>query len=242
MKIATWNLNNRVGRVRFRPEAANAAVALGADVLVFTEFFPQLHEKRFRETLSSAGWTEQLMSPTPTEVANRILIASKFPVNPLQIEFPAFDQQFPANLAAVLIPSIGLSIVGVRVPAYSAQESSLLLQAWEWIETTAALLSGCPAIILGDLYVSTGSTASRGGDQFRRILANGWKRASPTEGATFFGHNGRTSEIDHILATDHCTISEAVCIKTAGGFELCDSQDAISDHAALLCQIEPRLP
>lgn len=242
MKIATWNLNNRVGKVRFRPEAANAAMALGVDVLVFTEFYPQLHEKQFRDTLSSAGWTEQLMSPTPTEVANRILIASKLPVMPLQIEFPAFDQQFPANLAAVSIPSIGLSVVGVRVPAYSALESSLLRQAWDWLETTAALLSGYPSVILGDLNVSTASTPSRGGDQFRRILANGWKRASPTEGATFFGHNGRTSEIDHILASNHCILSEAICIKSAGGFALCDSQDAISDHAALLCQIEPRLP
>ncbi len=242
MKIATWNLNNRVGRVRFRPEAANAAVALDADVLVFTEFYPQLHEKGFRDTLSNAGWTEQLMSPTPTEVANRILIASKLPVKPLKIEFPTFDQQFPANVAAVSIPSIGMSIVGVRVPAYSAQESSLLRQAWDWLEASAALLSSCPAIILGDLNVSTVSTASRGGDQFRRILANGWKRASPNEGATFFGHNGRTSEIDHILATDHCALSEAICVKTAGSFELCDSPDALSDHAALSCRVEVLSP
>ena len=44
MLIATWNLNNRVGKVRFRPEAASAAIALGADVLVFNEYYPKDHE------------------------------------------------------------------------------------------------------------------------------------------------------------------------------------------------------
>lgn len=74
MKIATWNLNNRVGNVRFRPEAADAAVAIGADILVLTEFFPQEHENRFRNTLRNAGLSEQVMSPQPAEVANRVLI------------------------------------------------------------------------------------------------------------------------------------------------------------------------
>ena len=82
MRIATWNLNNRVGKVRFRPEAAAAAIALGVDVLVFTEFFPRQHGDKFRATLASAGWTEQLMSAQPSEVANRVLIASKLPLAP----------------------------------------------------------------------------------------------------------------------------------------------------------------
>ena len=80
MKIATWNLNNRVGKVRFRPEAADAAAALQVDVLILTEFCPQEHEDRFRDVLGSAGMSEQLMSPQPTEVANRVLIASRLPL------------------------------------------------------------------------------------------------------------------------------------------------------------------
>jgi hypothetical protein len=55
MLIATWNLNNRVGKVRFRPEAASAAIALGADVLVFNEYYPQEHEPTFVRTLHDAG-------------------------------------------------------------------------------------------------------------------------------------------------------------------------------------------
>src|SRR5581483_10279796 len=56
MRIATWNLNHRVGRVRFRPEAAQAIVELDADVIVLTEFYPQQHEGLFRAVLEAAGW------------------------------------------------------------------------------------------------------------------------------------------------------------------------------------------
>ena len=38
MRIATWNLNNRVGKTRFRLDAAEAAIALGVDVLVLPVF------------------------------------------------------------------------------------------------------------------------------------------------------------------------------------------------------------
>ena len=192
MRIATWNLNNRVGKVRFRPEAADAAVALNVDVLVFTEFFPQQHEDRFRAILADAGWSEQFMSAQPNEIANRGLVASRLPIAPLPINLPTFDQQFPANLAAVSLPSLGIAIVGVRVPAYSTQGAPLLLQAWEWLEMASAALKGSPAVLLGDLNVSTNSTASRGGDHLRRILASGWRRATPSGGATFFGHSGQT--------------------------------------------------
>lgn len=240
MKIATWNLNNRVGKVRFRPEAADAAAALGADVLVLTEFFPQEHEDRFRATLRNAGLSAQVMSPQPDEVANRVLIASRLPIIPLTIGGPTFDQQFRANIAAVSLPSIGLSIVGVRVPAYTAEQSAFLIQAWDWIESTASKLLHTAAVILGDLNASAASTDSRGGGHFRRILSSGWQRATPADGATYFGHGGRTSEIDHIMATDRCVLSEVACVKSAGGFAYCDARDALSDHAALQCRVELR--
>ena len=66
------------------------------------------------------------------------------------------------------------------------------------------------------------------------------RQATPSGGATFFGHSGQTSEIDHILATDHCVLTDAKSIQSAGGFTLCGSSGAISDHAALVAQVELR--
>jgi len=232
MYIATWNLNHQGGTRPVLMEAADAAIALRADVLVFTEFFPRQHEAQFRATLANAGWTEQLISALPCEIAgqdnrepNRIFIASKLPLAPMTLDLVPFDRQFPANLLGVTLPALGLSVLGVRVPAYNT--GRLLFPAWQWIEETAASLRSSPAIIIGDLNIQVSSARSRGGDHFRRILANGWHRAEPG-GATFFGYKGKRSEIDHVLATIHCVISDAVCVR----------HNAISDHAALVCRVE----
>jgi hypothetical protein len=38
MKIAAWNLNNRIGKVPVRLEVAAAAIAVDADIYVFNEY------------------------------------------------------------------------------------------------------------------------------------------------------------------------------------------------------------
>ena len=63
-----------------------------------------------------------------SEVANRVLIASRLPLAPMNIKLPTFDQQFPPNLLGVRIPSLGLSVLGIRVPAYKT--ACLRLSAW----------------------------------------------------------------------------------------------------------------
>jgi hypothetical protein len=40
MRIATWNINNRVGQTTFRPEAALAVSDLGADLIALTGVLP----------------------------------------------------------------------------------------------------------------------------------------------------------------------------------------------------------
>jgi hypothetical protein len=226
-----------VGKTTFRPEAADAAIAFGADVLLFTEFFPRAHEDQFRAKLSNAGWNQQMMSVEPNEVANRVLIASRLALAPLALELPSFDQQFPANLLGARLPDVGLSVLGIRVPAYEGQTSHLFLSAWNWIEATAAILKSSPSVLLGDLNVSPSSSASRGGDHFRRILNDGWRSVSHASGPTYFGSGGQQTQIDHILTTAHCSVSDPACFRSAGGFSLCGESDAISDHAALACTI-----
>ena len=55
MKIAAWNLNNRVGKVPFRLEAAAVAIAVGADIFVFNEYYPQSQGQAFQAELERAG-------------------------------------------------------------------------------------------------------------------------------------------------------------------------------------------
>jgi hypothetical protein len=251
LSVATWNLNNRVGKVSFRPEAAEAAIALDVDLLVFTEFFPKEHEKSFTTTLANAGWSEQRMSEeAPSKDANRVLIASRsgLQLDPMPLDFPTFDlplvdeqlrskiaSEFRSNIASVSLP--GLSIIGVRVPWYKGKEAHFIVPAWEWLEKTTTSLKSSPVIVIGDMNVETTGKCSRGGDHFRRILDNnGWHRAEPG-GPTFFGKR-RASELDHILATNHCSLSDLVIVKKKQGFLFAGSSNNISDHAALVCRVE----
>jgi hypothetical protein len=232
MQIATWNLNNRVGKVTFRPEAANAAIAINADVIVFTEYYPQTHHLQFCDTLGNAGWEHQLLSADTGEKANRVFIAARCPLQPLALGLPHFDRQFTSNLLGAHIPSLGASIVGVRVPWY--ETGDLVHSAWDWLETEAAMSVSKPSIILGDLNVELKSARSRGGEHFRRMLADGWHRAAPSTGASYHGHGKNQTEIDHILGTNLCKFSETNYVTQVGDLQLAGGANAISDHAALV--------
>jgi endonuclease/exonuclease/phosphatase family metal-dependent hydrolase len=208
-------------------------MALQADILVFTEFYPKGFERQFRTALENGGWAHQRMSMATSERANRIFVASKLPLTALDIELPTFDQQFPANLLAVQVPGFGLSLLSLRMPIYS--EAALRSQPWSWLGSALGTLRSSPCIVAGDLNIEA-NARKPAGRCLRRILATGWHRATPNA-PTYFGRNG-SSEIDHILATDRCALSESVCINQAGGYALAGSATALSDHAALLCRIE----
>jgi endonuclease/exonuclease/phosphatase family metal-dependent hydrolase len=238
MRLATWNLNNRVGKVRFRPEAAQASAALGADLVVFTEYFPQEHHQRFSQALVELGWIHQLLSREPKEVANRTLIASRLPLERDPLALPDFDEQFPANTVAARVPGFGLRVLGLRVPAYGAEQQALLKKSWEWLENTAASLLGEPAVILGDLNVRGSPSQKDGEAHFRRILESGWKRAAPAGGSSYYGASGVRSEIDHVLFSTRCTARSAEYVTSAAGFTLAGAPSALSDHAALVVDIE----
>ncbi len=237
MKVATWNLNNRVGSVRFRPEAAAAACSLDADVIAFTEYYPQQHHAQFVEDLSRRGWTHSVLSVDTSETANRVLVASRLPVSPVGLDLPTFDGQLPANVACVDEPVSGVRILAIRVPAYKHTQSDELRKSWEWLSATAAELSSRPALIIGDLNVQPARKRGANAEHFQRLLESGWIRVVPDSGYSYRGREGNTSEIDHVLASRSCNVGSAEYVITAGGYELVGSGDAISDHAALVVEV-----
>jgi len=158
----------------------------------------------------------------------------------LDIRLPDFDRQFPSNVLCVGVPLAGVSIVGVRVPWYNGENVGLVVNAWDWLESTAAALLNRPSIILGDLNAELKSNRSRGGEHLRRIMQSGWHRAAPKETASFFSNAGQNSEIDHILGTDLCGFDNARYITELDGHLFAGGKNAISDHAALLAEVTVR--
>ena len=97
MKIATWNLNHRVGLTKFFPQAASAIGSLPVEVLVLTEHFPKDRHEKFGADLANHGFSSQMLSAETGEKANRVLIAAKQPFELDPLPVPAFDQQFPCK-------------------------------------------------------------------------------------------------------------------------------------------------
>ena len=241
MRFATWNLNNRVGTVRFRPEAALAAARLGADVIAFTEYYPQSGHDVFCATLAEAGWPHQLPANGLEELpekANRVLLVSKVRIEPHRLTLPDFDLQFPANMVAARLPDSGISILGIRVPAYESKDRTQLLKSWAWLEATAGQWRDSPAIILGDLNITPNPSRGPRAKHFRNILQGGWQRAEPAGGVSYFAQGEPCSEIDHVLATAACRIGPASYVTDVEGFKLAGGHGAISDHAALVVDID----
>ena len=234
MRIATWNVNHRVGRTTYRPEAAHAACALDADLICFNEFYPKGEEESFRRVLFESGYCHQLISPSAPEgvLANRVFVASRTPLDPVDLEVPTHEPHLRTNVLGV--QTEGTTIVAIRVPAYDGPTAQHQLAAWEWVSELAARFRERP--VLGDLNVSLNGLGYRKGGHLQTILSRGWTRVA-TVGPTYFGHNDVRTEIDHILTTNHCQATQAAVLTTIGEHVLCGQAGSISDHAVLMCDL-----
>ncbi|OYT90652.1 MAG: hypothetical protein CFE43_17325 [Burkholderiales bacterium PBB3] len=238
MKIATWNLNNRVGMVRFRPEAAHAAISVNADVIVFNEYYPQEASGEFQDILKDHGWSHQCLSEDCGVKANRVLIASRFELRQNTTPPPVFDKQFSSNWLCVDVPEFGITVAGIRVPWYSNKTPELISQSWDWLENFAHQNLDQPTLMLGDFNARLNSPASRGGAHLRRILSLDWHRAGFGTGSSYFGSGESRSEIDHILANSKCTFSNSRYVTACENYVLAGDTNAISDHALLCSDVQ----
>jgi hypothetical protein len=201
-----------------------------SDVLVFNEFFPGKALDVFQEELRDGGWSHQELSEAAAVRANRILVASRFPVAVRPLPASTVDDHLSTNALCVDVGAFRL--LALRVPAYEGGQQRK--DAWTWLAAIAEDMrrSGRPSMIVGDLNTSMSAIGARRMDAFHRLLDNGWCRAQP-EGVGSFARNGAWSEIDHALATRDCCISEARYVARTKLYELVGTSSSLSDHAAL---------
>jgi len=81
--------------------------------VVLTEYYPQDRRSAFCATLSDSGWPYSLVSETDGEIANRVLIASRLPLEQVAVALPTFDREFPPNILSVTIPAARLRLIGL---------------------------------------------------------------------------------------------------------------------------------
>jgi hypothetical protein len=112
----------------------------------------------------------------------------------------------------------------------------MLDQAWKWVEDLAATMIEGRAIIAGDL--NTPASGARSRPELQRMLASGWHRAEPTGAGSFFSQGGQACDIEHVLATPDCLLTDAEYVTSVNGYILAGAPGALSDHAAVVCIVE----
>lgn len=157
LSVAAWNVqrlgSNKVQRV------ADASLALGADVLLFSEWKPT-NPVDLGTVLADAGyphqatahwsrWEERGRGTDFDPMAWGVLAASRWPIIDVSPEPPS---DAPGSWLEVDLPAFGIRVIGCRVLAYeSPGKAQKYAKYFAWMLDQCRRLDGDRALIAGDL-------------------------------------------------------------------------------------------
>ena len=231
MKLITWNVGHRKGRKPLVPDLARALASAKPDIVVITDYLPDITDKPFIDALASAGLEHRMTSPQ-AKAQRRVLIASREPLVEGDIECCGLSAATKPNWLHARTES-GVEIVGFRVPIFTKR--GMKQTYWDWLINEALpRLVEKPSVLLGDFNAAP---------SFRPLLlgvAAGWQLATP---ATGWSHKTSKTEgvaIDHGLVSPHFRIKSTQYVEKLGAMMLTGTPTAYSDHKALIIELEPR--
>ena len=238
MKLVTWNINHRAQQARIPASMARAIGSLEPDVVVLTEYVPGPTRQAFRAELAASGLEHQCLSPRASG-QNHVLIASRVSLERGIIRAPGITPAVPSNALHVLLPDVGVEILGLRVPDFSRNHRARR-QCWDWILATAGMVKDWPFVMLGDFNRDPSDPGNEWGSRINQLAAEGWQLAAPPSGASYWGPGGRVARLDHALVSVHFAVRGAQYVVERGPYLFAGTgQGALSDHAPLLIDIAP---
>lgn len=226
VKLVSLNLNHRTRPLPIEAKLVDRLCELQPDVLVFNEYVDQGVAREVKPLLKSVGFEHQAVSEsdeyTPGRWHNQILIASKAP-----IEAQSVPRDGPDGMAAtntLFVTTFGISIAGVRVPAYT--RATEWYAYWEWLSDG---LQG--DIAIGDFNADP--SRPRKWDRVLETLVahGGWSRSDIDGPWSYRGNNGSTSCVDHVLTRGRVRTKSARYV----------SERFVPDftnHTALIAEVE----
>jgi endonuclease/exonuclease/phosphatase family metal-dependent hydrolase len=237
MRLVHWNINHRTREKRIPPALVDALAALEADLVVLTEYVHGPTRASFIDALSAAGLGHHVSSVlAPGEYL--VLIAARAPLERGDIVAPPIAASVPSNALHVRSATLGVDVLGMRLPDYS-RKPALRRACWDWILETANAARNRPFVILGDLNTDPAYPRARCGDRLGMLVERGWQHALPAEGDSYWGPGGAARRLDHAFVTPHFAVTAARYVTTVDGHQLGGRGPlALSDHAALLIDID----
>ena len=275
MRVVAWNTGWNVSERVVRRQA-EAVVSLGADVTFFSEWSPQKDRVTSAgEIRSSSGHlrgAEMARIGLPHQqhehLSDRrddglawsgafwgVLAASRRPITKKLRMPPLFA---PGYWLEVAHEDSGLTLVGVRMPAWDGRRVHLRRELWIWMLQQFDRLASTPTIVLGDFnteraYPSPSTDFKYCGDLLRSVTAvRGWKDPYAVIGTSeqpTFWHRQSCRRIDHALVSpafkgsiDRIDAPTSVGALVLSGPSRADDghqRGRLSDHAPLVIDVTP---
>lgn len=235
LKLLAWNVNHR-GRAKFMSaRMVGALAALSPDLIILTEYVPHETHGAFTAALGDMGLVHSRLSQdVPKE--NRVLIASRFPLAEGTICAPPIAPSVPSNALHVVVPDVGIEVLGLRIPDYSKQPA-IRRACWDWLLATAKAAADRPLVIAGDLNTDPKYSRARCGDRIGQLVNAGFTHAMG-EGASYWTPSGVGVQIDHGFASKGLTVLASRYVTEVGEHVLLRRPGALSDHAALWLEFQ----
>lgn len=231
MKLVTWNVGHRKGRKPLVPDLARALASAKPDVVVLTDYLPDISDKSFIAAFTRAGLVHRATS-APVKGQRQVLVLSRESLSAGEIECCDMSSATKPNWLHMRTAS-GTDIVGFRVPMFQKKGGKHLY--WEWLINEALpRLIEKPAVLLGDFNAAP---------QYRPLLlavSAGWQLATPSAGWSHKTPKTEGVAIDHALVSPHFRIVNTEYVEKLGGMTLTGTATAYSDHKALLVELTPR--
>jgi endonuclease/exonuclease/phosphatase family metal-dependent hydrolase len=252
MRIVAWNVAHQALSRPIKPAIPQALGRLAADVIVLTEYVERRSLLDGHDFLCAAfgeqGLSHIQLSPeNPAKYggrvdhfqANRVLIASRYPLERRADLEPEPAEYARTNYLQVWVPDFDLNLIGLRVPAYAT--GSAKRAYWKWFEALTTSWSGRRMVIIGDLNADPDRKGDVGGAFLARIRASGaWAMPDPAgDPWSFFSKNGSTARIDRALIAPSVGVGVTSYLAESEQHRYAGrSAEALSDHSVLICDLD----
>lgn len=234
MRVMTWNILHGGGTARL-PGIALAILDHRPDLVVLTEFRRSLGGQ-LRGVLADHGLEHQVSSD-PGPGINGVLIASRWPAEPMPIETCGPRERL------VACRTRGIAVIGVHTPELTRHTASRLL--WRDLTEAARAQSEADCLVIGDFNAERWGVdgtdrrrAHRGGSRLMGRLQSlgyidAWRAMHPGEkAASWVSWRGEGYRLDHAFLSRSLGVSLRSC-----RFSAVELEARLSDHAPLVLEL-----